>query len=201
MKKTVLALALFTMTGYSTFAQKAYEGKIKYKKSDEPALVIDYDYPQEVVQNALKAKLADLRLRTGTSKGFITANNGVISSITGSKLDYLFKTTESGKKDKKKTTLYMVMQGGNNISGDAVILARNGKNFLENLAPNVKQSNTIFEIKRQEDVLVTEEKKLKTLESEYDGLEKKMKANKEAQKKQEKIVTSQKSIISDLKGK
>ncbi|SDD55322.1 hypothetical protein [Niabella drilacis] len=199
MKKFSLILALLTLTGAVSFAQKAYEGKIRYKKIDQPALAVEYNYPVNVVENALKAKMADLRLKYSASKGFISYNNSVISTITPSVLDYTFKTMPSGKTGKEKTILYMIMEGGNNIAGDAVVLAANGKSFLESLTPEVKRSNTIFEIKKQEDLLVTEEKKLKTLKENYEALDQKMQQNLEEQRKQSRIIASQKSILEDLK--
>ncbi len=201
MKKIPLILALFTMTGSITFGQKAYEGKIKLKKSEEPAIVIEYNYPQEVVEKALIAKMADLRLTGQEAKGFLTYKNSVISSITPSRLDYTFRTVESGKSGSWKTTLYMLMEGAGNISGDAVVLASNAKSFLENLNDNVQRSNTIFQIKKQEAIMVDEEQKLRSLQEEYSALEKKMETNKQAQAAQEKIVASQKSVLDDLKAK
>ncbi|MCF3111389.1 hypothetical protein LL912_21560 [Niabella sp. CC-SYL272] len=199
MKKFSLILALFTLGGTVSFAQKAYEGKVRYKKIDQPALAVEYDYPVAVVENALKAKMADLRLSYTANKGFISYNNSAIPSITRSVLDYTFKTMPSGKSGKEKTTLYMIMEGGNNVVGDAVVLAANGKAFLESLAPDVKRSNTIFQIKKQEDLLVSEEQKLQSLKESYKELEEKMQKNLEEQQKQSKVIASQKSILDDLK--
>lgn len=189
MKKILMLLALATTVG-SVFAQKAQEGRIQYKKTDQPAIVITYDYPAEVVENALKAKMADLRLTGQNSRGFLIYKNSVIASITPSKLDYSFKTDSKGA----KTTLYMLMEGSGSISGDAVVLASRAKTFLEELSGNVTRSNTIFQIKKQETIMVDEEKKLKTLQDAYNALDQKVKA-------QEKIVASQKSILDDLKAK
>lgn len=199
MKKFSLILALLTLTGAVSFAQKAYEGRIRYKKIDQPALVVEYNYPLNVVENALKAKMADLRLKYSTSKGFISYNSSVVPSITRSSLDYTFKMDASGKNGKEKTTLYMIMEGGNNIAEDAVVLAAKGKSFLESLAPNVKKSNTVFQIKKQEDLLVTEEQKLRSLKDDYEALDRKMQQNLEEQQKQSRIIASQKSILEDLK--
>ncbi|MBO9619741.1 MAG: hypothetical protein J7539_11980 [Niabella sp.] len=189
MKKILMFLALATITG-TVFAQKAQEGRIQYKKTDEPAILITYDYPAAVVDNALKAKMADLQLTGQNSRGFLVYKNSVISAITSSKLDYSFKTQPQGS----KTTLYLLMEGSGSISGDAAVLASRAKAFLEDLNGNVVKSNTIFQIKKQEAIMVDEEKKLNTLRENYNALDQKVKA-------QEKIVASQKSILEDLKAK
>ena len=154
-------------------------------------------------QAQLAASLAEYesRLTGQEAKGFLTYKNSVISSITPSRLDYTFRTVESGKSGSWKTTLYMLMEGAGNISGDAVVLASNAKSFLENLNDNVQRSNTIFQIKKQEAIMVDEEQKLRSLQEEYSALEKKMETNKQAQAAQEKIVASQKSVLDDLKAK
>lgn len=199
MKKFSLILALLTLTGTVSFAQKAFEGKIRYKKLDQPALAVEYDYPVTVVENALKAKMADLQLKYTAAKDFISYNNSSIPSITRSVLDYTFKTIPSVKNGKEKTTLYMIMEGGNNVVGDAATLAANGKSFLESLALDVKRSNAIFQIKKQEDILVTEEQKLQSLKDAYKELEEKLQKNLEEQQKQSKIIASQKRVLDDLK--
>ncbi|MCD2423593.1 hypothetical protein LQ567_12530 [Niabella pedocola] len=199
MKKFSLILALFTLTGTVSFAQKAFEGKIRYKKIDQPALAVEYDYPVAVVENALKAKMADLQLKYTAAKDFISYNNSSIPSITRSVLDYTFKTIPSVKNGKEKTTLYMIMEGGNNVVGDAATLAANGKSFLESLASDVKRSDAIFRIKKQEDILVTEEQKLQSLKDAYKELEEKLQKNLDEQQKQSRIIASQKSVLDDLK--
>lgn len=199
MKKFSLILALLTLTGTVSFAQKAFEGKIRYKKIDQPALAVEYDYPVTVVENALKAKMADLQLKYTAGKDFISYNNSSIPSITRSVLDYTFKIIPSVKNGKEKTTLYMIMEGGNNVVGDAATLAANGKSFLESLAPDVKRSDAIFQIKKQEDLLVTEEQKLQSLKDAYKELEEKLQKNLDEQQKQSKIIASQKSVLDDLK--
>ncbi len=199
MKKFSLILALFTLTGTVSFAQKAFEGKIRYKKIDQPALAVEYDYPVAVVENALKAKMADLQLKYTAAKDFISYNNSSIPSITRSVLDYTFKTIPSVKNGKEKTTLYMIMEGGNNVVGDAATLAANGKSFLESLASDVKRSDAIFRIKKQEDILVTEEQKLQSLKDAYRELEEKLQKNLDEQQKQSRIIASQKSVLDDLK--
>ena len=193
MKKFLTILTLVITTG-TAIAQKAQEGRIQYKKTDQPAILITYNYPAEVVDNALKAKMADLRLTGQSNRGFLTYKNSIIPSITSSKLDYSFKTEQLGSKGNEKTTLYLLMEGSGNISGDAVVLASKAKAFLEDLSSNVTRSNTIFQIKKQEAIMVDEEKKLKTLQDAYSALDQKVKA-------QEKIVASQKSILDDLKAK
>lgn len=200
MKKLFLVALCFSM--FSLFASaQAFEGKVKLKKVEQPALIMVYDYPGEVVENALKAKLADRRLKGDKSKGFYVYTNSVINEISNTPLDYSFKIDENGKKGKEKTTVYMVMEGSNVLSGDPSVMAANGKGFLQGLVPDVERSNIIAQIKRQEEILVKEEKRLKNLVDDHTSLEKKMKENELDQEQQQKVIASQKAILEDLKAK
>ncbi|MFV0604902.1 MAG: hypothetical protein ACK5NK_03580 [Niabella sp.] len=200
MKKTLFtAVAAFLFT---TFVNaQAYEGSLKIKKVEEPAIVMVYNYSEDIVENAFKAALADKRLKGDKSKGFLVYNRSIISDISGTPLDYSFKFDEKGKKGKESTTVYMLMKGDNSLSNDPATVSINAKLFLENMIPHVGKSYLIFEIKRQEDVLVKEEKKLKSLQDDHSDLEKKLKDNESKQGSQEKVIESQQRILSDLKAK
>lgn len=199
MLKRLVLWNLCTMFSLCVFAQ-AYEGKVKYGKTEEPAIVMVYDYPQEVVENALTARLADKGLQAAKNKGFKVYPNSKIDEISRSALDYSFKFVENGKNGAEKTTVYMIMLGSGAIN-DAASLLGNGKSFLESLAPDVKRSHTVFQIKKQEQILTNEEKTLQNLQKSQQDLEEKLEKNKNKQEAQQKIIASQKAILDDLKTK
>lgn len=200
MKKFFLALFV-TILSVGMASAQAYEGSLKIKKVDEPAIVMVYNYPLEVVENAFKAKLADKRLKGSKSKGFLVYNSSVINEVSSVPLDYSFKFDEKGKSGKEATTVYMLMKGDNSLSSDPSSMARNSKSFLESMLPGVEKSNVITQIKKQEEVLVKEEKKLKELKGDQSDLEKKLNENKKKQNSQEKVIESQQRILTDLKAK
>lgn len=200
MKKFLLGLiAIVAVTGI--VSAQAYEGTLKVKKVEEPAIVMVYNYPSEIVENAFKARLADKRLKGDKSRGFLVYNRSVISEVASSPLDYSFKFDEKGKKGKETTTVYLLMKGDNSLANDPTIVGRNAKSFLESMIPGVEKSNLIAQIKQQEEVLVKEEKRLKELKEDHSDLEKKLKDNEKKQEAQEKVIASQKDILSDLKAR
>jgi len=200
MKKTFLALiATVVFTGIAS--AQAYEGSLKVKKVKEPAIVMVYNYPSEIVENAFKASLADKRLKGGKSKGFLVYNRSLINDVMSSPLDYSFKFDESGKKGKETTTVYMLMKGDNSLANDPATVSRNAKSFLESMMPAVEKSNLVTQIKRQEEILVKEEKRLKELKDGHSDIEKKLMDNESKQVAQEKVIASQKIILGDLKAK
>ncbi|MEE6188179.1 hypothetical protein PIECOFPK_00647 [Mycovorax composti] len=194
-------LALITtcvMVSAYAYAQ-AYEGKVKYGKEEEPAIVMTYDYPQKIVESALIAKLTDKQLNGTLNKlGFYEYPDVVLPDISKSKLDYYFKLEETGNSNAKKTTLYMIMHGSGDIEGIGQLATR-AKTFLENMSADVKRSNTIAAIKKQELLLVEEEEKLFELRKQQQELEEKLAAHKAKVEAQQKIVNSQKMLVEDLK--
>lgn len=200
MKKWFLA-ATFCLFITGFLSAQAYEGTLKVKKLEEPAIVMVYKYPADVVENAFKAKLADKRLKGNKSRGFLVYNNSQLTEIAAAPLDYSFKFDESGKRGNESTTVYLLMKGDNSAARDGATMARNAKSFLENMLPAVQQSNTIAQIKRQEDMLVKEEKQLLELKKDHEALDKKIQDNEKQQAAQEKVIESQRSILADLKSK
>lgn len=180
---------------------QAFEGKVKNGKAEEPALVMVYNYPETIVENALIAKFADKQLTgTLTKESFRLYPDVVVDEISKSKLDYYFKLEGNGKKTDPKTTVYLIMHGSGDIEG-ASELSNRGKSFLEKMADNVKRSSDIMEIRKQEAILVDEENALSDLQKVQKDLEEQLQANKAKQEAQQKIISSQKMLLEDLKAK
>ncbi|GAB3424272.1 hypothetical protein [Niabella aquatica] len=192
-------LAIFAGLGIITMnaSAQAFEGKVKNGKTEEPALVMVYDYPQTIVENAFVAKFTDNQLTGSLNKDFRLYANAVIPEISKSKLDYYFKIDPTTK---EKTTVYMVMHGAGDIEG-AEQLGSRGKSFLENMVADVKRSHNITHIRKQEALLVEEEEALASLQKEQKELEEKLAVNKAKQDVRQKIIDSQKMMLDDLKAK
>jgi len=197
MIKRLAFLVALSFVAVQVSAQ-AYIGKIKVGKTEEPAIAMLYNFPKEVVTNALAAKLTDKGLKGKSVKGFELYSAALITEISKSKLDYTFKLEEKGKRGGEKTTIYMLMEGSGNLE-DPAVMSENGKRFLENLTPDIKRSNTIMMIKQQERVMADEEENLLSLKSDQKNLEEKLEKNKRRQEAQQKIIASQKAVLDDLK--
>lgn len=197
-KNTVTTIVLSLALGY--VSAQATLGKVKIGKTEEPAIVMVYDFPKEVVANAYKAMFIDRNMRGKSNKGFEVFSSVLINEISKNKLDYSFKLDENGKRGAEKTTLYMIMEGRGNVEDPTVLIA-NGKLFLENMLPNIKRSNIISQIKKQERVLTDEEDALHALQREQKDIEERLERNRKKQEAQQKVIASQKSVLDDLKSK
>src|SRR5687768_7938026 len=77
---------------------QAYEGSIQFDKKKQAAIVIDYSYPAEAVENAFILKMSKLGYKAkeekgflNKDKGFIVFKNAFVTEISDTRLDYIIK--------------------------------------------------------------------------------------------------------------
>lgn len=208
MIKVMVAL-LMVITSLSAFSQ-SYEGAIEYQKKDQKAMVIEFPYSPAVVEEMIVAKMEKMGYKKKESKGFLVYKGAVISDISSEPADYLIKVERKSRKEKDESVVYILMnRAEENIvaRGDALINS-NVKTFLNRMVPEAEAHNLEVEIKKQEEVVVKAEKKLKTLAEDKETMEKKIKKlqedleeNAKEQEGQQKEIESQKQILEAMKGK
>ncbi len=169
--KKIIILALSVMFYQFSIAQ-AYEGQIEYNKKSQPAVLIEYKYPQETVEKILKDKLERLGLKVKSSKGFLVVYNAVISSISSTAMDYAFQVDRKSKREKDIILITMVMNVGE--ASATAENSTNAKTFLNDLAPSIEGLNTDNMINDQYQALSKAQKKYKNLQEDQASLEKKI---------------------------
>ncbi len=169
--KKIIFLALSVLF-YQLSTAQAYEGLIDYNKKSQPAVLIDYKYPQETVEKILKDKLERLGLKVKSSKGFLIVYNAVISSISSTAMDYAFQVDRKSKREKDIIVISMLM----NVSEASTTAenSTNAKTFLNELAPAIEGLNTDNMINEQYQSLSKAQKKYKNLQDDQASLEKKI---------------------------
>jgi len=214
MRKIFFVSFLGLLISYISPAQ-AYEGKVEFDKKKQPALVIDYPYPAEAVENAFMQKMENLGYRGKEEKGLFNKNKGFwvyknafITDISNNKFDYIINVERKSRKEKDESVLYLLIMNDdeNAISSfDAYDMGR-AKEFLNNLLPDVEAANLELEIKAQEDVVAKAEKKLKNLRNDKEDMENKIKKlqqdikdNIKDQENTEKDIENQKGALENLK--
>lgn len=206
MKKALLVFS-FMILAIAGFSQSAYESSVTYDKKKQKAFAIDYNYTEEVVQNAVERRIQKLGHLGKTEKGIFNKNKGfivfsdaVISDISEERMDYLVKV-EKGKGD--ASTLYLaIMKNGAdvipNMSSKDVSKIRS---FLSGLMPDVEEAQLEMKIREQDDAVVKSEKKLKQLQDEKVDLEKKTQKNTTDLENIQKLIESQRNTMDSLKAK
>lgn len=215
MKKILIAL-LSVIPAIISSAQ-SYEGTITYNKQKQQAIIIDYAYPPEAVENAVVQKIAQMGYKGKTEKGifnrdkgFIVFESAFINDISDNSMDYIIKVERKSRKEKDEATLYLVMNkdGENAMPSLASLDIGKAKSFLNNLLPEIEVANLELQIKAQEEAVSKAEKKFKDLQDDQQKLEKKIRNlqedlenNGKNQENQQKEIEAQKQALEALRAK
>lgn len=208
--KRFLLFTFFAIIISNLVLAQAYEGTTKYAKKTQRAILIDYNYPQEAVQNAFVATMAKLGYKPkeekgifNRDKGFLVFSTAYVTDVSDQAMDYIINVERSGRKDNDKSTLYLIMTKGDENAMEKMTAEdiANAKLFLSNLLPEVEAANLELEIKAQQDVVTKAEKKLKDLKTDQASLEKKLQDNKTNQESTQSDIETQKQKLGVLIGK
>jgi len=207
MKKILTSLTLVCALALSVSAQNAHESSVKFNKTNENAVVADFDKPAEVVEAALKDRLDKEGLgKMKTSKGFMSYAGTLWNSVSTDKLDIYFKV--EGKKN-KSTVSVLVSKGYDNFittATDAKTI-ENVKTFLNSLVNYTNTYQLGLNIKEQEELVKKAEKTWsssvdnnKDLLSQKEKLERKIAESNNEQVLKQKALDEEKKKLADLKG-
>jgi hypothetical protein len=209
MKKGILFFTIMFTLSQAISAQ-AYEGNVQYDKKKQQAVVIDYNYPAQAVENAFVQKMEKLGYKAkeekgifNKDKGFIVFKNAYVTDISADRMDYIIRVERKSRKESDESVLYVIMnKDGENamLKMDAVNVGK-AKLFLNNMLPDIEAANLEIQIKDQEDVVAKAEKKLRDLKDDQVSLEKKLKQNKDDQEGTQKDIEAQKQALGILVGK
>lgn len=209
MKPFFLLVFISLVVTISANAQ-AYEGTARYDKKTQKAIVIEYDYPAEAVQNAIIAKMAKLGYKPREEKGFLNRDKGYlvfknayVTEISDKRIDYIVNVEQRSRKNNDESTLYVIMldDGENAIDKMESESIGRAKVFLNTMIPEIEAANLELQIRDQEDLVTKAEKKLRDLEDDHASLEKKLADNKKDQESTRKDIEAQKSALENLIGK
>lgn len=148
-----IALVLATVTSATVFAQNAHEAMIPFNKTQESAVVADFDNPPEVVKQVLKAQLEKEGLgKIKSSGGYWRSNGSVWHSVSSDKMDFYFRV--EGKRN-KSTISVLVSKGYDNFvtSGTDSRTVDNVKNFLNSFGDQLAAYQKEQDIKAQEEAV------------------------------------------------
>ena len=212
-------LILFTIFLFVSFLLKAqaHEGTVEYNKGKQACIVIEYNYPPEAVENAMRAKLLKLGYAGKEEKGMFNKDKGfrvyketTIGEISPDKYDFVINIERKSHKEVDETKVSLII-----FKGDVNALSKLSneelgkvKSFLNNLLPEVESSHLEILIGTQILTVDKAEKKLKTLHDENVQIEHKIKKlqeeldkNIKEQEIQKKEIENQHKSLEALKGR
>lgn len=206
--KKILLLALSLLPAYLLFAQ-AQEGVVAYQKTQQPAAIIYLPYSSDVVNDALDDYLSKKGSRSDQLKGFKSFRNTRLSENDTVPADLYFKVARMSREEKGKTTLSLLVgmpnEGIAQRNPSTSITTEQAKEVLNQLVPVIEAFNLERMIKKQNESIIKEEARYKSLVKEGDDLnerrsdiEKKILANRQDQEKQTTEVNRQKQALALL---
>jgi len=205
-------LILFTIFLSISFLLKAqaHEGSIEYNKGKQACIVMEYNYPAEAVENAMRAKLLKLGYGGKEEKGMFNKDKGfrvyketTVGEISPNKYDYAINIERKSHKEADETVVSLVIFKGN--ANALSQLSREEldkvKSFLNNLLPEVEASH--LEILIGVQILTVEKanKRLKTLQDDHKKLQEEIEKNVKEQELQKKEIENQNKSLDALKGR
>ena len=205
-------LILFTIFLSVSFLVKgqAHEGTIEFNKGKQACIVMEYNYPPEAVENAMRAKLLKLGYGGKEEKGMFNKDKGfrvyketTVGEISPNKYDYAINIERKSHKDADETIVSLVIfkDDANALSKLSSDELEKVKSFLNNLLPEVEASNLEILIGAQILSLEKADKKLKTLQDENKKLQEALEKNIKDQEFQKKEIENQNRSLDALKGR
>ncbi len=208
--KQIFLLFVSVMTIMTPVWSQAYEGSIEYNKKKQQAILIEYSYPPDAVQNAIVEKMGKMGYKAkeekgifNKDKGFLVFKNAYITDISGDRMDLLINIERKSRKESDESVLYMIMMkdGANALQTMDPGTINNAKSFLNYMLPEVEAADLEQRIKDQEETVARAEKKLRNLKDDQSSLEKKLQDNKSSQEATQKDIEAQKQALGNLMGK
>jgi hypothetical protein len=207
--KSILLVLASTMVFAVTAKSQAYEGNIEYNKKKQQAILIEYSYPSDAVQNAIVQKMGKMGYKAkeekglfNKDKGFLVFRNTYVTDISGDRMDILINVERKSRKASDESVLYMIMikEGENALMTMEPGTINKAKSFLNNMLPDVEAADLELRIKDQEETVARAEKKLRELKDDQNSLEKKLQDNKSSQEATQKDIEAQKQALGTLIG-
>lgn len=211
MKKTFTLFAFAFLCKFS-FAQ-VMVATAEYNKLTKPALLINIPYTSETVSGAIIDTLNKLGYKSSKDKDkdYIVFKGVRLAALGEGSYDLYFNTDRMSKREKDKSTLYMLISKGyDNFVSDETDhnVIEGAKNFLNGLTDMTAAYDLELQIKDQQETLQKAERKLQSLKNDADDLQKKKQKieqdiadNQKAQIDQQSEIEKQKGILGTLIGK
>lgn len=192
------------------FAQSRYSF-IDFNKAKQPAIVNDYIFSDNTVTKAIDGKMEKMGYKGKESKGFMVYRGVMIAELGPGPYDLYIKVDRKSRKEKDASSLTMMLSKGNEVfvsDIDDPVLMGNAKAWINKMDSTIIAYDLEMQIKSQEDLVKSAEKKYRTLVDDGDDLVKKKKRleeqiseNTKDQQQQRNEIEKQKQLYDALKGK
>jgi hypothetical protein len=209
MRRIYIILIAVLTTGSGAFAQ-AYEGSVKYDKEKQDAIVIEYRYPAQAVENAFVQRMQKLGYKPkeekgilNRDKGFLVFKNAYIPEISEKRYDYIIYVERKSRKEDDESIMYIVIKDNdfNIVKKLPVEESEQAKEYVNQMGPDIEDANLELQINAQQEVVNKAEKKLRDLEDEHSNLVKKLQENDRSREETRSDIETQRKALDVLRDK
>lgn len=202
----VLLISVFALGQYS-FAQ-AKEGSVEFDKKERPAVICEFEYTTDVIEEAVLADLKEKGIKKyDNKKGFMIFEEVIFQQISVNKINFYVKIDE--KKKDKTVLAFLVSYGLDNFISSAMdaSIIKNTITYMNSLAPKfaaTKLENDIEEQQKVYDKAKNEYENLvkdgEKLAQEKQKLEENIDKNKSEQKAKKEDMEKERLKLESLQG-
>jgi hypothetical protein len=179
---------LFSMA--PVFAQSSieptrrYEGTVEYQKTQQHCTILDFNYPEKDMENALEQYVQKQGGKVKTNKGFFYAKALKLHNRENRYYDVYYKVTGSGKGDRATSKVYLILaepdenillrDANANHSGKTAVASVGAVTFFGEIGSEVTDYDLDKKIREQQEAVKKTERNLNDLEKRRQSLEKQM---------------------------
>lgn len=159
----------------SVFAQSR-NATVQYQDTKQPGIEFDVPFPEKTVARSIDDYFQKLGYKGKDTKGYLTYKGVRLTQLGPDSYDLYFKTDRKSKKEKDATTVTMLISSGyEKFIGDTTDahLIDSVKNYLNGLTDRVAAYDLDQQINEQDDAVQKVSKKLTSLTSTGEDLQKK----------------------------
>lgn len=171
MIKKVFALAMVALFGANVMAQGVQEATVNVGALTVPAYTLSVNKDVKMVQEAMKQRLKDAKLKTKSVEGYVACQDVIIPEISTGTITLYTKVEEQGKK-KNKTTVVTVCAVSNDLTIDQMNMRNNVRNWLNDFVPYISKFEAGQNMEAEQANLKKAEKQADKAAAEVTGLEK-----------------------------
>ena len=181
-----MTLAIFTeiQAQVSIEPTRKYEGTVEYQKTKQPATILEFNYPEKDVENALEDYVQKQGGKVKSNKGFYYVKSVKLHDRENRYFDVYYKVTGTGKGDNAKSTLYVILaepgedillrDGASSNSNAAAAASVGAVTFFSSLGSELGEYDLDKRIGEQELEVMKADKNLTSLDKKRQSLEKEL---------------------------
>ncbi|MGB4654535.1 MAG: hypothetical protein ACOXZ9_02890 [Bacteroidales bacterium] len=187
------------------------EGSVQINKSTQPAIIANFNYPKDVVEDAMADFFAKANLgKSRKFKGFQKFEGIVFQEIANERIDLYYKVSSKNKRSQTSTVHLLISKGYDNFisSGSNPEAMTKAKDVMASLVTEFEAKALNNQIEAQQKVVDRAERDLKSLYSEGENLKSRIKKlqddledNAKKQENQSDLLKKEKQALEELKAK